>query len=108
SSRVLDRGLVIAQIALSLALVVGAGLFVRTLQKLWSVDVGYDRENVLLFSVDAHLAGYSVQRAGPAYQEVFRRVAGLPGVRSAAASLVRPVDDAFYLTDRINEVDGRG
>src|SRR5439155_25676065 len=48
----LDRILVPAQLALSLALLVGAGLFVRSLQKLWAIAPGYDRKNVLMFSLD--------------------------------------------------------
>jgi predicted permease len=91
SRRLLDRVLVIAQVALSLVLLTGAGLFVRTLHNLWTVKTGYDRDNVLQFSVDAKL----------------EKMQGLPDVRSAGASIVRPLDDQFDLTDRVNEIDGR-
>ena len=107
SSHVLDRLLVIAQVALSVVLITGAGLFVRTLQRLWSADVGYDRENVLMFSLDAKLAGYPNNRAGAVYREILERMQAPPEVQSASASVVRPVDDQFYLVDRIGEVDGR-
>ena len=107
SSHTLDRILVVAQVALSVVLVAGAGLFVRTLQKLHDVDPGYDRRNVLMVSVDARLAGYLSDRAGAVYAEILRRLRALPEVKSAAASIVRPVDDQFYLVDRVNEVDGR-
>ena len=107
SSHLLDRVLVVVQVALSVVLVAGAGLFVRTLQKLHDVDPGYDRQNVLMVSVDAKLAGYSSDRACPVYAEILRRMRTLPEVKSAAASIVRPVDDQFYLVDRVNEVDGR-
>ena len=107
SSHALDRVLVVAQVALSVVLVTGAGLFVRTLHKLWSVDVGYDRENVLMFSVDAGLAGYPADRAAEVYREILGKLQALPDVRSASASIVRPVDDAFSLIDRVNELDGR-
>ncbi|MBZ5591629.1 MAG: ABC transporter permease [Acidobacteriia bacterium] len=107
SARTLERSLVVAQVALSVVLLTGAGLFARTLQKLWSVDVGYNRENVLLFSVDARLAGYPVDRAGAVYREILRRLQTLPEVKSASASVVRPVDDQFYLVDRVDEIDGR-
>ncbi len=107
SAHALDRLLVIAQVALSVVLIAGAGLFVRTLNKLWSVDVGYNRENILMFSVDAGLAGYPPERAAPVYREILRHLQSLPDVRSAAASIVRPVDDAFSLVDRVNEIDGR-
>jgi predicted permease len=106
SSHLLDRVLVVVQIALSVVLVSGAGLFVRTLQKLRDVNPGYDRQNVLMVSVDARLAGYSSDRAGPVYAEILRRLRTLPDVKSAGASVVRPVDDQFYLVDRVNEIDG--
>ena len=107
SSPVLDRTLVVAQVALSVVLIAGAGLFLRTLQKLWNVNIGYDRENVLMLSVDARLAGYSGDRAGPVYREILRRLQALPTVKSASASIVRPVDDQFNLLDRVDEIDGR-
>lgn len=106
SSHALDRILVVAQVALSVVLITGAGLFVRTLQKLWSVNTGYDRENVLMFSVDAKLAGYPSDRAGAVYREILGRLQALPDVQSAGASIVRPVDDQFSLVDQIEEVDG--
>jgi len=106
-SRALDRVLVVAQVALSVVLISGAGLFVRTLQKLWAVEMGYDRENVLMLSVDARLAGYPSGRAGAVYREILDRLRTLPGVKSASASVVRPVEDQFHLVDRLIEVDGR-
>jgi len=107
SSHALDRVLVVAQVALTVVLIAGAGLFVRTLQELWNVNVGYDRENVLMFSLDAKLAGYSTDRAGAVYHEILERLRTLPDVRLASASIVRPVDDQFDLIDRVNEVDGK-
>ena len=106
-SHMLDRALVVAQVAFSVVLIAGAGLFVRTLQKLRGVDTGYDRQNVLMVSVDAKLAGYANDRAGVVYGEILRRLQALPEVRSASASVVRPLDDQFYLIDRVNEVDGQ-
>jgi len=107
SSRVLDRLLVITQVALSVVLITGAGLFVRTLQNLWAVNMGYERDNILMFSVDAKLAGYPPDRAAAVYHEILERVQALPDVQSTSASIVRPVDDQFSLIDQINEVDGR-
>ena len=105
-SHTLDGALVVAQVALSVVLITGAGLFVRTLQKLRDVDTGYDRRNVLMISVDAKLAGYADDRAGFVYGEILRRLQALPEVKSASASVVRPLDDDFFLVDRVNEVDG--
>ena len=104
--RTLDRVLVVAQVALSVVLIAGAGLFVRTLQKLRNVDTGYNRQNVLMVSVDAKLAGYPDDRAGAVYGEILRRLRALPEVKSAGASIVRPVDDQFHLVDQVDEVDG--
>jgi predicted permease len=106
-SRTLDQILVVAQVALSVVLIAGAGLFVRSLQKLWNAELGYDRENVLLLSVDARLAGHPSDRAGAVYRGILEKLRTLPGVKSASASVVRPVEDQFHLVDRLNEVDGR-
>jgi predicted permease len=106
-SQSLDRVLVVVQVALSVVLITGAGLFVRTLQNLWRLDMGYQRANVLMFSADARAAGYAAERAGAVYREILQRMQGLPDVQSASASIVRPVDDQFSLSDRIGDVDGR-
>jgi predicted permease len=107
SSHALDRILVVAQVAFSIVLIAGAGLFIRTLHQLWSVDVGYDRDNVLMFSVDSRLAGYPVDRYSDVYRAILQKLQALPDVRRAAASAVRPLDDQFDLMNRVNEVDGR-
>ena len=104
----LDKVLVAAQIALSLTLLVGAGLFMRSLQKLWAINPGYDRNNVLMFSLDPRLAGF---RDTPKLVSLYRQLLGdlevLPGVRSASLSLVRPVDDAAYWVNVVESIDGR-
>ena len=106
-SRSIEGILVIAQVALCVVLITGAGLFFRTIRELWNVDAGFDRENVLMFSIDARLAGYPPDHAGSVYRAILRKVEDLPGVKSAAASVVRPVDDEFHLLDEVNEIDGR-
>jgi putative ABC transport system permease protein len=104
---VLDRVLVVTQLALSLVLIAGAGLFVGTLQNLWSVDLGFDRENVLMFSLNPTFAGYPKERHGAFYREILQRLQSLPNVRSASASFVRPVDDQAYFVDVVEVVDGQ-
>src|SRR5262249_30109949 len=54
----LSHALVVAQIAISLMMLVAAGLFVRTLSNLQAIELGFNRENVLLFQLDARKAGY--------------------------------------------------
>jgi predicted permease len=88
----LTQALVAAQIAISMLLLVGAGLFVRTLSNLQSVQLGYNREGVLLFDLDATQAGYSESRIAAFYDDVRRRLGEVPGVREVSlshASLVR-------------------
>jgi predicted permease len=80
-----NKVLMVAQIALSCCLLIGAGLFVRTVQKLRALDVGFDRENLLVFQLNLG-KGYDDTRRGNLYQEILQRVQYLPGVRSASMS----------------------
>jgi predicted permease len=79
----LNKMLVVTQVALSLFLLVGAGLFVRTLRNLKGLDSGFDRENVILFSLDPD---YDAERRADLYQRLLTRLEALPGVRSASLS----------------------
>src|SRR5262249_52647879 len=79
----LGRMLVISQMAICLLLLVGAGLFVRTLSNLHSLDVGFERENILLFKVNAHQAGHRNPEILSFYSDLEKRLAAIPGVRSA-------------------------
>ncbi|HEV8366343.1 MAG TPA: ABC transporter permease [Pyrinomonadaceae bacterium] len=80
------NALVIAQLAMSLTLLVGAGLFVRSLAKLRSVDTGFKRENVLLFTVDPQLIHYERPQIAALYKQMLDRIAVVPGVRSVSLS----------------------
>ncbi|MGO8788612.1 MAG: ADOP family duplicated permease [Terriglobia bacterium] len=82
----LGKTLVVIQVGLSMVLLVGAGLFVRTLTNLERVNVGFDRHNLLLFGIDPTQDGYRQQRLASFYQELTRRLEALPGVRSVSAS----------------------
>ncbi len=79
----LSQVLVVSQIALSLLLVLGAALFVRTLVNLHSVDVGFNQESVLTFSLDASQAGYKDAALKAFYARIEERFGLLPGVRAA-------------------------
>ena len=79
------------QVALSLVLLFGAGLFVRTLVNLATLDVGFQRENLLIFGVAPVEAGYQGHRFAALCQEIQPRVAGLPRVRSATSSMHLPL-----------------
>jgi macrolide transport system ATP-binding/permease protein len=81
-----SRILVVAQIAISLLLLVGAGLFVRTLSALQSLEMGFQRENLLTFTLNARQAGHRDPEIISFYQELQERFAAIPGVRSATVA----------------------
>jgi predicted permease len=83
---ILARLLVGGQVAVSLLLLVVAGLFVRTLVNLENLPLGFSRENVLLFSIDPTLNGYQGERLVRFYQQLHDRIEALPGVRGASLS----------------------
>ena len=78
--------LVVAQIAVSFLILVAAGLFVRTLDKLHSVQLGYSRENILLFTVNARQAGHRDPEIVTFYANLRKRLESIPGVSSATLS----------------------
>jgi predicted permease len=80
------QALVAAQVALSLPLVLGAALFLRTLDNLERQPLGFDPSRLLLFRLDATKGGFTGDRLLAAYGEIRERVAALPGVQSVTAS----------------------
>jgi predicted permease len=83
------RALVVAQVFLSLLLLIGAGLFIRSLQNLRKLDPGFRTHNVIAFSVDPALSGYSKARTAVFYRDLVARLRAVPGVESAAFAVVR-------------------
>ncbi len=81
----LNKVLVVAQVALSLFLLIGAGLFVRTLQNLRNFDTGFDRENLTQFWIDGG-SGAGNARHAPMFSQLLARLETLPGARSASVS----------------------
>src|SRR2546430_1225938 len=82
----LGDALVVAQVALSMVVLVGAGLLVCTLRNLHSINPGFDAQNILLFGIDPHLAGYTDQQTQQLYANLQQRFAALPGVISVSYS----------------------
>jgi len=80
------RTCVALQIGFSLLLIVGAGLFVRTIQNLHNVDPGFATDHVLAFTLDPQMAGYMPATVNAVEQRVIDAVAALPGVRGVAAT----------------------
>lgn len=82
----LGRGLVVSQVALSLLLLIGAGLFVRTLVNLRSVEPGFNTRNLLLFNAQPALLGYKEERLEGVYRQIAERLETVPGVRAVTFS----------------------
>jgi len=78
------KGLVVAQIALSLLLLIGAGLFTHSLANLRALDPGFAPEHLIAFSLDPSLNGYPLERRLAIFKEVQERITGEPGVTSAS------------------------
>ena len=82
----LSQVLVISQIAISVLMLVAAGLFVRTLSNLQNVELGFNRENLLLFQLNARQAGHQDGDIGGFYADLQKRFSAIPGVRNATLS----------------------
>jgi hypothetical protein len=75
------RSLVVAQVAISLVLLVGTGLFIRTLRNLQDVDPGFNAQRLALFQIRAHTAGYAPEQFDTVHTRIQERLATLPGAR---------------------------
>jgi predicted permease len=85
------RALVAAQIAVSLVLLVGAGLFARSLINVQAQPLGFDAEHVLLVRTNPRLAGYQPAAVAATYRLLYERLAALPGVRSVTMARYSPL-----------------
>ncbi|MGA3190118.1 MAG: ADOP family duplicated permease, partial [Bryobacteraceae bacterium] len=81
-----SQSLIVGQIALSLLMLVAAGLFVRTMNNLESIQLGFNRENLLLFELDARKAGHKDPEITTFYADLLKRFSAIPGVREATLS----------------------
>jgi len=97
--------LIVSQVAVSLLLLVAAGLFVRTLTNLHSIDVGFNRESILLFSINGRQAGYKDDALARFYSGLLDRFREIPGVRGATASNFPLV--SHYVNDQDITIPGR-
>jgi predicted permease len=103
----LGKSLVVAQVALSLSLLIGAGLFVRSLAKLKSLDAGFKPENVLLVSTDPRLIGYQGNQVSALYARLLERFKALPGVRSVSLSRQGLLSDGNTMPLMTLHIQGR-
>ncbi len=102
----LGKSLVISQVALSMLLLVGATLFVRSLLLLLSGDPGFRSENVLLVHPDVLAAKYQGPRLVRFYNQFLGRLRAIPGVQSASLSWVPPVSNEMGAWTQTISVDG--
>lgn len=82
--------LVIGQVAISLVLLIGAGLLVRGLQQAQSTDVRFDQKNLVVVSTDMTPQGYDEARASTLYAQLHERLKSLPGIKSVSLAEVVP------------------
>ena len=92
----LEKGLVVAQVAVSLVLLVGAGLYIRTLENLENQDLGFNQRRLLLFGINPAQNGYKGQRLLDLYGRLLGRLQNIPGVRSATMSSAVPVSGSRF------------
>ena len=88
--------LVVSQVGLSLVLLIGAGLFVRTFQNLLQRDPGFRSEGVLVVDLDARRAGYNDAHLAALYEEILDRFREMPGVISASISVNTPLNGVVW------------
>jgi predicted permease len=92
------NALVVAQVALAIVVLVGAGLLVRTLRNLRSIDVGFDSHNLVVFEIDPSIAGYKDAQIDSFYRDLQGRLSETPGVKSVSFSSVPLLSGALMIT----------
>ncbi|HTQ60994.1 MAG TPA: ABC transporter permease [Candidatus Solibacter sp.] len=97
------KWIVASQVALSLVLLMASGLFLRSFVKLVTIDMGFDRNNVLLVSADLHTAGVAPEAQAAMFDEIENRLRSLPGIVSAGRSVITPVSNRIW--NNLLEVD---
>ena len=105
--RLFGRALVAAQVALSVILLSGAGLFVRNLAALQRLDLGFRRDHVLLVALDPSHSGYTPEQLSRGYQALLERLQSIPGVRSASLSWIAPISGGGTMRTPTSNVEVR-
>jgi predicted permease len=97
------KGLVVAQVALSVMLLAGAALFARSLYNLRALDPGFSVDKLLSFAIDPSLSGYEPARVKALYKSAQERLAAIPGVRSTSMSSIMPLSgNGWQATMRVD------
>jgi predicted permease len=90
------KWIVASQVALSLVLLIAAGLFLRSLVKLATLDIGFDRNNVLIVGADLNLAKVPAEQQAVMFEQIERQLQTLPGVVSAGRSILTPISNFMW------------
>jgi predicted permease len=101
----LGSALVVLQVALSMVVLTGAGLLLRTLANLRRIDPGFDTQNLLIFDVNPQLAGYKDEQIPRLYADLQRQIAALPGVTSVSYASEALMDGGYSSRDM--KIEGR-
>lgn len=86
SRTLLTRALVVLQVAISLAVLIGAGLFLRTVRNLRNAPPGFDTRNLIIFSINPSLGGHDPKHAGRLFDDLHARLSAIPGIRGVSHS----------------------
>ena len=95
----LSKGLLVLQLAVSFLLLMGAGLFIRTLYNLQRVDLGFNQENLLVFTLEPEDSGYKDERLVQFYQQLFSRLDHLPSVRAVTFARIPLIANSNWFDD---------
>ncbi|MBO0858936.1 MAG: ABC transporter permease [Chloracidobacterium sp.] len=104
----LGKSLVVIQVALSLTLLIAAGLMIRSLRLLYGADTGFERDKVLTLMAYPALIGYKGEREANLDRELIERIGSVPGVQSASLALFQIYRGAFFIGPRYFETEGIG
>src|SRR5258706_10344086 len=91
------NALVVLQVALSLVLLIGAGLFVRSLHNLKTIDPGFDPEHMVVLTIEPAYIGYSQVASQNLFATLVERARQMPGVFSAGPSNISPLSGDFSI-----------
>ena len=100
---VFRKTLVVAQTALSLSLIAGAGLMAQSLRNLENQKMGFDTGHRVVARIDPNQAGYKSNQLEPLYRSIKQRLSELPGVVKASYSLYSPMSGSLWTTDVVIE-----
>jgi len=108
----LRKTLVVAQVTLSLLLLIGAGLFIRSLKNLKGIDPGFKTRNLLTFAIDPPLNGYKAERSREILRQIYESLNALPGVESASLAIMPVMEgdewDQSYTVDSFQAKPNEG